>query len=125
MAVAENLRESGGRVILEVLPSLHDAATVGIGKDGVTGLHDLHPFRFRAKDDARLLEEVGLFLHAARVGHDELGMTLQGNHLKEGDRRDKLDVGAAENQSLLFVAQIGLQQLGRSGMQRQYDLILF
>ena len=76
MAIAEDFGESGGRVVLEVLPSVHDTASVGIGEDGVAGLNDFYPFGLGSQNDARLLEEVGLFLHAARVSDYQLGVTL-------------------------------------------------
>ena len=34
MAVAEDFGESGGRIVLEMLPSFHNTAFVGIGQDG-------------------------------------------------------------------------------------------
>ena len=85
MAVAENFGENSGRVILEVLPSVHDAASVGIGEDGVASLNDFHPFGLWPEDDTRLLEEIGLLLHTARVGDYQLGVTLKGDDLQEGN----------------------------------------
>ena len=125
MAVAKDFGEGCRWIILEVLPSLHDAGLVGIGEDGVARFHNLHPFGLWPQDDAGLLEEIGFFLHTARVSHDELGMTFQSNHLKEGDRRENLDILAARNLLLQRFVKIGLHEFGRPWMQRQHDLSLF
>ena len=76
MAVAKDFGELGWRIVFEMLPNLHNAVLVSIGEDGVASFNDFHPFCFRPEDDTRLLEEIGLLLHAARVGYHQLGVAL-------------------------------------------------
>ena len=59
MAVTENFGEGGRRVVLEVLPGLHDAVFISVGEDGVAGLYNLHPLGLGPQNDAGLFEEIG------------------------------------------------------------------
>lgn len=124
MAVAKDFGEGGRRVAAEMPPSFHDMVFV-IGEDGVAGLHNLHPFGLWSQDNAGLLEEIGFFLYSTRIGHDKLGMTLQGNYLQEGNRRDEANVMRSEKLFLQFFLEVGFQEFVCPWVQWQYDLTCF
>ena len=67
MSVTKDFGEMGDRMSLEMLPCLQNPVLVCIGEDGVASFYDFNPFGLGTKDNAGLLEEIGFFLHAARV----------------------------------------------------------
>ena len=82
MGIAKEVWETD-RMPDELAISLSDAAVVGIGDDAGAVVNDFNPFGFVAQDDARLLKEESLFLHAAAVGHNNAGILLQHVDFKE------------------------------------------
>ena len=68
MSVTEEGRK-GHPPVCQLGVGIDDTTIFGIGYDARMMLHYLYPLGLRTQDDAGSLEEEGLFLHTAAVGH--------------------------------------------------------
>ena len=78
-------------IVAEGMVGIKDSMGGRIRKNSRLVIQYFHPLCFRSEDDAGTAEEEGFFLDAAAVCHDDLGILLENQDIKERCRRDEFD----------------------------------